>query len=250
MKIRFLGTGAADWEGTEPEYRRFSSMILDETIMLDAPDQALELLGNGLPSSILYTHSHADHYSSAALRKLARLRKEKGLPGLEVFAEKGWADSLFTEDLVLRKICAFQTIVTEGYTITALPANHVTSIKEEQPLHYLIKKQTQQILYATDGAWMLRAAVNVLQQEGPLDALIIDATIGDHHEGDFRIFEHNSLPMIRMMKETLQQTGILKRETPIILTHLARTLHPEASILEQSLQPPFVAARDGQTIWI
>ena len=59
-----------------------------------------------------------------------------------------------------------------------------------------------------------------------LDVIVWDGTIGDQ-PGDYRIFEHNSIPMIRLMNQTLRANGVYRDSTRIILSHLARTLHPE-----------------------
>ncbi|MFQ9798633.1 MAG: hypothetical protein ACLR23_06465 [Clostridia bacterium] len=104
-------------------------------------------------------------------------------------------------------------------------------------------------MYALDGAWMLNKTWQVLRKT-TIDAWIVDCTIGDGHEGDYRIFEHNSLPMVRAMANTLMAKTpygppVLKQGAPIILNHLAKTLHPCQEELEQRLQPPFVVARDG-----
>ena len=79
-----------------------------------------------------------------------------------------------------------------------------------------------------------------------IDAWIVDCTIGDGHEGDYRIFEHNSLAMVKAMACTLSAETpygppVLKKGAPIVLNHLARTLHPCQKKLEHSLTPPFVA---------
>ena len=46
MNIRFLGTGAANWpdslHGTE-EYRRFSSITVDDTLLIDPGKKSLSL---------------------------------------------------------------------------------------------------------------------------------------------------------------------------------------------------------------
>ena len=74
---------------------------------------------------------------------------------------------------------------------------------------------------------------------------MIDATIGDGHEGDYRVFEHNSLPMVRIMVESMQKTGMLKPGAPVFLTHMARTQHGRQAELEAANPAPYVVCRDG-----
>ena len=74
---------------------------------------------------------------------------------------------------------------------------------------------------------------------------MFDATIGDGHEGDWRIFEHNSIDMVRLMLKTLYKTGRLREGAPVYLTHLARTLHGSQAELEARTEKPFVVCHDG-----
>ena len=74
---------------------------------------------------------------------------------------------------------------------------------------------------------------------------MFDATIGDGHDGDYRIFEHNSMPMLRIMVSTLRNTGILRPDAPVFMTHLARTLHKNQAEVEKRAEPPFVVCFAG-----
>lgn len=248
MKILFLGTGAADWKKGLDDYRRFSSALIDNCLMIDAPGESLELMPEDANiGSLIFTHSHNDHYDPETVKRLAALRTEKGLSPLRIFAESSWVDRIDAPGAEKTAATLLVPFETEGYRITPLPANHMTENPAEQPVHYLIERNGTRLLYATDGAWMQLRAVKALGKE-PLSALVIDATIGDGHEGDYRVFEHNSLPMIRIMTDTFRHTGLLPEGAPVILTHMARTLHPGRNELEASLEPPFTAAYDGRVI--
>lgn len=54
--------------------------------------------------------------------------------------------------------------------------------------------------------------------------MAIDATCGDY-VGDFRMAEHNSIPMIRLMMPSLRTIGALKENSRVFLTHIAPSLH-------------------------
>ena len=77
--------------------------------------------------------------------------------------------------------------------------------------------------------------------------MVFDATIGDCAPGDFRIFEHNSIDMVRLMTATMLKTGRLRENAPVYLTHMARTLHAPQKQLEAELKAPFIPCYDGMT---
>jgi phosphoribosyl 1,2-cyclic phosphodiesterase len=239
MKLHFLGTGAADWQGPNEtgEYRRLTSTLVDGKMLMDVTMTVLDQIPDQAAiTDVFFTHSHRDHFDLNALRTLAPCR---------VYAHESWAGAIVGDGL---EVVALQVgIPVEaacGYTVIPMPANHSTENKQETTLHYLIEGEGKRILYATDGAWLLNQAHHIIGQK-VLDAAIFDATIGDGFDGDYRIFEHNSIDMIRLMVKTLQKTGRLPEGAPVYLTHLARTLHASQKEVEGGLEKPFVACYDG-----
>lgn len=241
MKLQFLGTGAADWQQPEPsgELRRNTSTLVDGTLLIDGNVTVLDMLP--CPSGVedmFFTHSHDDHFSPEALRVLAPRR---------VYAHESWAASInagSAEVISLREGVPVTT--PSGFTVLPMPANHSTERIDETPLHYLIERGGKRLLYATDGAWLLNQEHHLIGDQ-KLDAAVFDATIGDTVQGDWRIFEHNSIDMVRLMVASLRAMGRLKEGAPVFLTHMARTLHPDQQTLETSLQPPLAACYDGMT---
>jgi phosphoribosyl 1,2-cyclic phosphate phosphodiesterase len=247
----FLGTGAADWEKPEPsgEFRRYSSMLACGELLFDCPEHVPETLEEQKISLsavkyLLITHSHSDHLNIAAIKIINAARKKESLAPLSVFAHTAVAKYIRKNGIEATGLFPGQSFSAGNYHIISLPANHTPGLKNETALHYLVNRDGFEWLYATDGAWMPYAAWDILRDRR-LDALIIDATIGDNHEGDYRIFEHNSIPMLRIMIGTINNLNILKLSAPVILTHLARTLHPDHQGLANSLSAPFIAAFDG-----
>lgn len=57
-----------------------------------------------------------------------------------------------------------------------------------------------------------------------IDLLIMDCTMGDY-DGDFRISEHNSIPMVRILLKTFSSVGIVGEKSRVYLSHLAPSLH-------------------------
>lgn len=83
-----------------------------------------------------------------------------------------------------------------------------------------------------------------------LDALVIDATCGDY-EGDYRIGEHNSVPMIRLMMPSFKNLVIINERTKIYLTHLAPSLHkPHDEKQKLVKKDGFTVAYDGMTFTV
>ncbi|MCR4621309.1 MAG: hypothetical protein K5663_04435 [Clostridiales bacterium] len=238
MKLKFLGTGAADWAAPDAsgEYRRLTSTLLDNSLLIDVTGPALDMLPDGAEvTDVFFTHSHRDHFDPEALRALAPCR---------VWAHESWADEISGDGLTVTPLKVGEPVRAAGFTLTPLPSNHSTEREYETTLHYLIDKDSVRLLYATDGAWLLNYEYRFIRRL-QLDAAVFDATIGDGHDGDYRVFEHNSLPMLRIMTSTLKRTGILKPDAPVFLTHMARTLHPSQAELEKAATPPFVVCFDG-----
>ena len=238
MKLQFPGTGAADWNGPDErgEYRRLTSTLIDGCLLIDVNPDVLAMIEPASVRTVIFTHSHSDHFNPDALQALAPCT---------VYAHESWAGEISGAGLtVVPLVIGKDVLLPTGHMITPLPANHSTERSYEQPLHYLIEKDGVRILYATDGAWLLNEAHHIIGNR-VLDAAVFDATIGDASVGDWRIFEHNSIDMVRLMMKTLQKQGRLLIGAPVFLTHMARTLHGSQAEIEARLESPLIAAYDG-----
>ena len=82
INIRFLGTGSLGSvrpkNKLSKEYRRFSTLLIDERIIIDPSEDIFELEESFMLSglyrgvdSVLITHSHLDHFSISAIERLA-----------------------------------------------------------------------------------------------------------------------------------------------------------------------------------
>ncbi len=223
MKFHFIGTGAADYpkHSDAPEKRRYTSTLVDDCLLIDGTDSIIDDLDKikNVPAMI-FTHSHKDHFEKEF--------KDMVSPK-ESFCDKSWA-----EDCEAMPLTPYVSFETAGFKITPLPANHSTPRKDEQPLIYILEKDGERVLYATDGGWLLNGAYHAIKEGAPLDAAIFDGTVGDQLPNDWRIFEHNTLPMVRNMKKAMIGAKLLKENAPVIVTHLARTLHPDQKTLEEN----------------
>ena len=226
MRITFLGTGAADWPLKKredmTEFRRLSSALIDDVLLIDPGPQVLEALAEyGKDASdiryIINTHKHSDHYCAETVSALEALGAK------------------FVE------LCHGEEIVLGNYTVRAYAGNHATC---EKTVHFIITDGERTLFYGLDSAWLLYAEVQAIKKYKPHFA-VFDATVGDI-DGDYRIFEHNNLNMILEMQKTLK---------PYIgtfcISHMARTLHTDHQTLAGKMRVhQIVTAYDGLNVEI
>lgn len=258
LSVRFLGTGAADWfdKDERGEYRRLSSVLLEGHIIIDFTPSAKDMIPPmAHPDTILYTHSHGDHYNPKAAIELGIKR---------VYLSNTWYDCAvadFTREAKKLKVSApeiiplyvGQSVEVDGVRFTPAPANHATAKRYEQPLIYVVEKGHVRLLYATDTATLPAYTTRWLNidrhvaEAKPLTAIIMEATMGMGHNEDYRLFTHSSVFDVERMVKVLTST---KRYTPpvgqpVYLTHMARTMHGTQAELDAQLPTPLKAAYDG-----
>ena len=198
MKITFLGTGAADWvfdlHKDMDGFRRNSSALVDDCLLIDpGPDvmDALETFKKDAKKIkyIINTHNHSDHFCEKTVEALS-------------FAE-------------FISFCAGEEKRVGPYLIKAYEANHKTC---GGSVHFIIDDNERKLFYGLDGAWLTYEEAGAINKCG-IDYAVLDATVGDI-EGDYRIFEHNNLTMVREITYSLK-----KSVKKFCISHMARTLH-------------------------
>lgn len=258
IKVRFLGTGAADWNGRDNrgELRRLSSILVDGHILFDLTAHNPEMIPAGdTPDALFYTHSHDDHYQPETA---------VGLGVKTIYLSQTWYDIAVREfkqaATKLKKdmpriipLYIGQPVRVGELNVTPLPASHATEKFYEQPLIFLIEKGGARILYATDTGGIPAMAAQLagidahVHNGKPITGLIMEATMGMDHADDFRLFTHSSVACVHQIVRVLLK---VKRYTPnhgqpVYLTHMARTLHGTQAELDASLPHPLKAAYDG-----
>lgn len=198
MKITFLGTGAADWKLAEHRawegYRRNASVLIDDVLLIDpgpcVPDALVTFQKDADKIRyVLNTHRHGDHYCRETFQIL--------------------------RDAAFYPMRAGDTAQLGKYRVTALAANHGTA---RDAVHFLITDGEKTLFYGLDGAWLLYDEIAAIKRATP-DLAVLDATVGEQI-GDYRVFEHNDLSMVRLLKAALAPH--VKR---FCISHMSRKLH-------------------------
>ena len=139
----------------------------------------------------------------------------------------------------------FETVkFSENGTAVAMPTNHNQAM---HPSHYLIEIDGKKLYYALDGAWILFETFYYLKDK-EVDMVVFDGTVGDY-EGDFRVAEHNSIPMIRLMLKSFVKFNIYKENARIFISHIAPSLHKShQETVEKMAKDNIEVAYDGLSI--
>ncbi|MBQ4287636.1 MAG: MBL fold metallo-hydrolase [Bacteroidales bacterium] len=257
--VRFLGTGAADWKGRDDrgELRRLSSVLIDNDFLIDFTPTDADMLPKDVhPTTIFYTHSHADHYNAKAAVELG-IRQVYLNHSWYEFAVKDFeaaAKELGKAVPAITPVNIGTSIDVNGLKVTALPANHGTGHTFEQTMMYLLEKKGARVIYATDTGGIPSLAARIagidahVKPGNPITGLIMEATMGMDHDIDFRIFTHSSVGLVERTATVLEQTGRytpVDKGQPVYLTHMARTLHGTQAELDANLPKNLKAAYDG-----
>lgn len=248
----FLGTCAADFSrdklATElknrfdKNTRRASCAIFNGRYMLDCGPHALDSLAIAridisAITDLFFTHLHSDHFNAENVQAIANAKKQP----LRIWVrEDAKFPALDNIEIHTMPDCT-AVAVGDGLTVTGLRANHD---QNSFPQFLLFDIEGEKMLYATDGAWFINTTYYHLRN-AKLKMLVLDCTSGDY-EGDYRLGEHNSIPMLKIMIPSLKTWGAVDEETQVYATHLAQTLHVSHEETEKILAPYGVkVAYDG-----
>ena len=258
FEILFCGTGAADWDWSRYGRRGVRGScctLLNRRVLIDCGATGFRSLvrWGGDPRAlreVWFTHSHGDHCFPPEVAALLAARGRRAAPlrlrGTDPLLERLGAalrDLAPAGRFELRPLQPLEPFRAQGWLVTALPANHLGAIPGETCVHYLVRGRSRSLLYALDGAWMTAAARRAIGS-GPIDLAIWDATV--ERPGDWRIFEHNDVSMVRAVSARLAADGVIRPDAIQVLDHLARTLW------RTPVRPPrpFLAARDGMRLTV
>ena len=255
-EILFLGTGAADWnyktDTERSDFRAFAGMLIDDHIMIDCGSGAFmyedRFSLSGIyknVDTVFMTHSHDDHFGAEYVSRLCKeSEKHITLYGDKIFEKLLPEEENLTFVPLDARYC--ESVNIEGYTVTALKANHATPFPEEQTHHYFFEGE-KNLFIGYDGGWLMAETWKFLQQKH-IDIYITDATCGDSFECtyNFRNFSHNNIFMIDFIVKTMKENGIADENTKVILFHLAKTLHDSHEVVcEKEGKKGYIVSYDG-----
>ena len=230
MKLTFLGTGAHDYsprlltdckDKFHKDARRSSAMMIGESLLIDCGDHILDELRIagcelGRITDVFNTHQHSDHYSAENLAAIAASADRT----LRLWVRSGAEIPEIPGVRVIYMTPFERYEVKKGMFITGMPANHNPKMN---PQHFIIELGEKKMFYGCDGGWLLNETYGYMRK-AQFDLMVLDCTVGDY-VGDFRLGEHNSIPMIRLMLPSFATTKITTDATRIYLSHIAPSLH-------------------------
>ena len=256
ISLRFFGTGALDSfrikNRLSKEYRRFSTLLIDEKIIIDPSEDIFEFIESFMLQGILdevrdvfITHSHIDHFSISALERLASDKR------IRVYASSAMKDEILTiKNVDYIEIYPFALQKAGKYTVLPLPANHKTDILTETTLNFLIECDKKKLFYGLDGAFVNPSAMEILDKV-TLDAVILDCALGNDVYSA-KSANHNNLDMVRVIYDIFVASGTANDNTKFILSHIPalkkRFMHEE--MCEATMDSPFKIAYDGYFLGI
>ena len=256
ISLRFFGTGGLGSvrirKKLSKDYRRFSTLLVDEKILIDPSEDIFEFVESFLLSGILdgvndvfITHSHLDSFSVSAIENLARDR------ALRIFASAVLRDELSgIKNVEFVEIFPFSLNKIGDFSVLALPANHATDVPGEVPFNFLIESQGKTFFYGIDGAFIDADAFRVLR-EVKLDAVILDFALG-LSDYSAESASHNNLKSAITVRDIFISSGIASEGTKFILSHIpSGKKNPTHDELREALSElPFTPAYDGYFLGI
>lgn len=273
MKIQFLGTAACDYSPLlattfkdcfDKNARRSSAILINDRVLVDCGHFILdEIRIAGVDCKkiecVFVTHSHADHFSEANLAAIAANADHSiGVYGNQVVVDRitnfkannpASAGAQLLCPHLAKEIPLPSVINAGGLNVTPLRSNHETETPGEHTLHYIFAEGETELFYGLDGAWYPTPTGKYLYNR-KVKAFVFDTTCGDY-EDDYRIFEHNTIPMIRELYRVMKNHGVFADDCKRIMSHLAPSLHkPHDETQEIVAKDGFIVAYDGMILEI
>ena len=265
MKLQYLGTGAAEGmpaifcdcetcrtarERGGRNLRTRSQAIVDGTLLIDFPsDTYYHFIAYGVPlskiHSCLITHAHMDHlYAKEALMRLAQFTHLDDVTPLTFYSDAAGCRKLDTENapyvhedrIRSKQIALYEPFEVEGYTVTALRAQHDP---KSDPVVYLIEKDGRTLFYSNDtGGYPEESWAYLASLEKPIDLVSFDCTFGNKDTDD-----HGHMTVSRCIaaRERLKEIGAVSEATVYVLNHFS---HNGEVMLYEELSE--LVAKDGE----
>ena len=233
MKIRMLGTGYGECKvkkKTSKDYRKRGGVIIDDTLLIDAPSDIFEVaeeLGYSdlfeRVECIIISHSHSGHFSRETIERLTEKKKIRVYASRFVLSE---LSDLKNTELV--PISIFTQFNTGKHSIAVVPSNHFTDNSDEDCFNFIVMGD-RNLFYCLDGGWINPRAFAALKQL-KLDALIMDCALEIAPPTEKNLV-HNDIHSLNRIKSIMESAGIAHEKTRYILSHIPslrkRQIHDE-----------------------
>jgi ribonuclease BN (tRNA processing enzyme) len=256
--VRILGSGAADWNGYEGDYRpglrERSMMFMPPNAVLDFGTDALRRLRRWgyTPEDVEHvfiTHEHADHFDPKSLAEFAAQRRQAGLSALVIHGSKVVCDQLKTylssqkasELIVLDELHAGSQTRAGELEVKAVRASHPTS---PDPLCFILKWRGATVYYGTDSSYPNAETFAALAAEH-FDVFAHDTTAASSDDGR----EHSDLGDLMLLVGRLRAAGAIDTWTTVAAIHQSREgprIIPDLAVLEK--HAGFTSSYDGVPI--
>lgn len=278
MKIRYLGTGAA--EGVPAmfcsceyctairamgasEWRKRTQILIDGVLSVDFPPEAYgNCLNYGVNLSnlaaVLVTHSHMDHFYAHdfILRgyKYGKLTRKT----LEIFGN-GEVYKVYKEctaremreqveeNIKINTVSPYSVFKVLDYKIAVLPARHCAT---EQALLYYIERDGAGYLHLFDTNTPEENVYKFLKSVGAkVDTVSYDCTFGGDNAGDNA--RHMGIVQVLSVKRKLAEYGLTNDSCKHVITHFSHNCNPTRANMEKLAKTyNLLAAYDGMEIEI
>ncbi|KIR02370.1 Metal-dependent hydrolases of the beta-lactamase superfamily I [Lachnospiraceae bacterium TWA4] len=247
MKLKYLGTAAAEgWPalfcncevctnarkvGGKELRTRTQTLINDDLLMDFPPDTYMHAVRSGLNfskvKSVVVTHSHMDHWFPVDMihRHEHFAHNTPGM--LQVYGneavEKSYYEAIsidrfkvhpLDEAVKFNLLKPFDKFETNGYTITAIPADHD---KRENCLVYLVEKDGKTIFYGHDTGIKMSEEAWAAISAKHLDLITLDCTMGLKRIDGY----HMGLADIEEVVERLTKAGAIDDSTVKVINHFS-----------------------------
>lgn len=273
MKIRFLGTGAAEGVPAmfcncdvckrirkigESEFRTRSQVLVDGKICIDFPPESYSnSLRFGVNLSalkyLLVTHSHMDHFYAHDFILRGYKYAMVDEPQLEIYGNEE-VKKVFKEctaremkpqvapNIVFNILHGFEEFEVGGYRVLTVPANHGNS--EETLLYYLEKEGKGYLHFYDTGRLGDKAFEFLAAKYVRVELVSFDCTLVFDEGG--KNSRHMGIVDNMAMKQKLEDFGIASNSTKYVITHFSHNGNPLRERLNK-LEEEYgvIAAFDG-----
>ncbi len=249
MKLTYYGTAAAEGmpalfcycehcerarKAGGKNIRTRSQALINDDLLIDLPaDTYMHILDYGLElraiEHILLTHAHEDHLYPLELANIREpfAHRKPNAGAVNIYSSPCSAAAVFSgavkagvlkdDHLEINIIKPFKPFKIKGYTVTALEANHDSTL---DPLIYIISDGEKTMLYGNDTGWFPEATWEYLKASGVrFDYVSLDCTCTcdevEHPNG------HMNLVACAATKEEMLKIGCADEKTVFCLHHFS-----------------------------